>query len=206
MRKDIYIIRHGETDYNKSGIIQGGGVNSDLNEKGRNQAGAFYDMYKDIPFDVAYASDLKRSQQTIAPFINAGLTQKILPEIREMSWGIFEGKSSLSWMKEKYEYMLVEWDKGNYDARLEEGESATELLHRVDIFIEEIKKSTASKILVCTHGRTLRCIVARLKEQHLREMENVKHNNVGLFQVKIENDELSFVKENDIEHLKKKGL
>ncbi|MFM8374363.1 MAG: histidine phosphatase family protein, partial [Bacteroidota bacterium] len=37
----VYFIRHGETDFNRQGIIQGRGVDSDLNETGRQQARAF---------------------------------------------------------------------------------------------------------------------------------------------------------------------
>jgi len=201
MAREVYILRHGQTDFNKSGIVQGGGVDSDLNEIGRMQGRAFYDKYKDIPFELVITSDLKRSQQTVADFIDAGLPHKIMPEVREMDWGIFEGKSTDSWTKEKYEVMIVEWDKGNYDARLEEGESAQELYDRVMLFAEELKKRTEDKILVCTHGRTLRCIVAAFKGMHLREMENVKHNNSGLFKLTIEDDAFSFSVENDITHL-----
>lgn len=201
MQKEIYIIRHGQTDFNKKGIIQGGGINSDLNETGCAQGRAFYDKYNHIPFELVITSDLKRSQQTVADFIEEGISHKVMPEVREMSWGVFEGKSTDSWMKEKYEYMLVEWDKGNYDARLEEGESATELYDRVMVFAEELKNRLEQKILVCTHGRTLRCIVAAFKGLHLREMETVKHNNTGLFKINLLDDEFVFETENDIAHL-----
>ena len=40
--KEIYIIRHGETELNRLGIVQGRGVDSDLNDTGRAQAEAFY--------------------------------------------------------------------------------------------------------------------------------------------------------------------
>ena len=43
--KEIFIIRHGETDYNLQGIIQGKGVNPSLNDKGRKQAQLFFDHY-----------------------------------------------------------------------------------------------------------------------------------------------------------------
>ena len=46
----MYIIRHGETNYNKLGIVQGSGVDTDINEKGEAQADAFYQAYKHIPF------------------------------------------------------------------------------------------------------------------------------------------------------------
>ena len=46
--------RHGQTDFNQSGIVQGSGVNASLNEIGQKQAAAFYKKFKDYPFDVIY--------------------------------------------------------------------------------------------------------------------------------------------------------
>ncbi|WP_282456203.1 histidine phosphatase family protein [Chitinophaga sedimenti] len=68
MEKELYIIRHGETDFNRQGIVQGRGVNSDLNAMGVAQAEAFYEHYKHIPFDKVYTSSLKRTHQTVKKF------------------------------------------------------------------------------------------------------------------------------------------
>jgi len=45
LKKTIYIIRHGETDLNRLGIVQGRGMDTSLNEKGLEQAEAFYQAY-----------------------------------------------------------------------------------------------------------------------------------------------------------------
>ena len=50
MPKEIYIIRHGETDYNRQGIVQGQGVDTSLNDLGRRQASAFFEHYRHIDF------------------------------------------------------------------------------------------------------------------------------------------------------------
>ena len=42
--KDIYLIRHGETDYNRMGVVQGSGIDADLNELGNRQAQAFLNI------------------------------------------------------------------------------------------------------------------------------------------------------------------
>ena len=49
-RKELYIIRHGQTDFNKNKIIQGRGVNSHLNNEGIEQAQRFYNHYHHLPF------------------------------------------------------------------------------------------------------------------------------------------------------------
>ncbi|RZK17301.1 MAG: histidine phosphatase family protein, partial [Flavobacterium sp.] len=90
--KEIYIIRHGETELNRQGIVQGRGVNSDLNDTGRAQATAFYEHYKNIKFDKIYTSELKRTHQTVNSFIELGLPWQQLGGLDELAWGIWEGK------------------------------------------------------------------------------------------------------------------
>jgi bisphosphoglycerate-dependent phosphoglycerate mutase len=84
MDKEFYIIRHGETDLNKQGIIQGRGIDSDLNDTGRAQAAAFYAMYKDLTFDKVYTSALKRTHQTVKGFIDAGLHGKYIRKLMSL--------------------------------------------------------------------------------------------------------------------------
>ncbi len=97
MVKEIYIIRHGETELNKLGIVQGRGVDSDLNDKGRAQAELFFNHYKHINFDKIYTSELKRTHQTVKNFIDLGLTWQKLSGLDELAWGLWEGqKSSLN--------------------------------------------------------------------------------------------------------------
>jgi probable phosphoglycerate mutase len=46
LTREFFIIRHGETDFNLQGIVQGRGVDPSLNETGRRQANQFYEYYK----------------------------------------------------------------------------------------------------------------------------------------------------------------
>jgi len=69
--KKIYIIRHGQTDFNLQGIVQGSGVDSSLNAMGRAQAQAFFEKYQSIPFAKIYTSALKRTSETVSDFIRS---------------------------------------------------------------------------------------------------------------------------------------
>ena len=51
LTKTIYLIRHGETEFNRMGIVQGSGIDSDLNETGILQARAFFETYRHITFN-----------------------------------------------------------------------------------------------------------------------------------------------------------
>ena len=90
--KKIYIIRHGETDFNRLGIVQGSGVDSDLNDIGRHQALAFFECFKNQSFDKLYTSTLKRTHQSVIHFIENGLKWTQYTGLNEISWGKREGK------------------------------------------------------------------------------------------------------------------
>lgn len=51
MNKNIYILRHGETENNRLAIVQGSGIDGTLNQKGEEQAKAFYQKYQEIPLN-----------------------------------------------------------------------------------------------------------------------------------------------------------
>ena len=65
MQKTVYFVRHGETEYNRKHIIQGRGVDSDLNAKGQKQAAMLYDSYGDQEFELVVFSSLKRTKLVV---------------------------------------------------------------------------------------------------------------------------------------------
>ncbi len=199
--KKIYLVRHGQTDYNNRGIVQGGGIDSDLNETGKQQALAFFQKYGHIDFDVVISSMLKRTHQTLEPFLQKNIRWEKSADINEMNWGVHEGQKATEDMKANYAKMIGEWRDGNLDARLENGESAAELYERVSRFVEQLRQREEQKILVCTHGRTMRCLMVAIKNQHIIEMENYSHSNTGLFLVQQDGLHFNVLKENDTSHL-----
>src|SRR5258708_16141854 len=88
--KTLYIVRHGQTDLNKQGIVQGRGRDTDLNEEGRHQAALFYKAYKNVPFDRIYISELKRTQQSIQAFIDKGIPYEKLPVLVDLPWAFLQ--------------------------------------------------------------------------------------------------------------------
>lgn len=199
--KEIYFIRHGQTDYNKRMIIQGSGIDSDLNQKGRAQANQFYQAYSHIDFELVITSKLKRSQQTVQQFIRKPTPHKVTADINEIGWGIHEGVGGDPKLRDTYKWLIGEWSSGNLDARVEQGESATELMERCNRFISYLPNLEAKKILVCTHGRTLRCLVALLKSESMDRMEVYQHANTGLYKFYHDDNGFQSIIENDSNHL-----
>lgn len=200
MKKIIHIIRHGQTDFNKLRIIQGSGVDSDLNEKGREQGQLFFEKYKEHPFEVVLTSTLKRTHQTVQPFIEGGLRWEQFHEIVEMNWGVHEGKSGSEDMKRDYDRVVL---SGNFDERIEGGESINEMAERLQKFIDHLSTRTEENILVCIHGRAMRCLICLLEQKELSEMENYPHSNTGLYLVEHSSTGFVVLERNDTKHLKK---
>lgn len=200
--KEIYLIRHGETEYNRKGIIQGCGVDMPLNHRGVLQADAFHNYYKEIDFDVVVHSNLIRSKQTILPFLNNQDLQSIeLREIREISWGAYEGQTYTPELRAAYAAMLSDWSVGKLDSCLAGGESAAELFERVEKGIQTILSLDAQKILVCSHGRTIRAMMCVFQNLDPSHMENYEHSNTGLFLMQHVDSKIKVITNNDTAHL-----
>jgi phosphoserine phosphatase len=206
MEKWIYVLRHGETDYNRLGIVQGQGVDTSLNELGRQQAQAFYEHYAAEPFELLLTSSLQRTHQTIAPFLERGLPWKQVPEINEISWGKHEGQRSTPEMRDEFLHTLGQWKLGNLHARFSNGESAADLAARLGAFVQQLPHYPAQKILVCSHGRAMRCLTCLLLGEPVERMEEFHHANTGLYLFHYREGRFELKLQNDTRHLEAAGL
>jgi phosphoserine phosphatase len=197
----IYLIRHGETEFNRLGIVQGSSINSDLNRKGERQGKEFYEMYKDIDFQLVITSSLKRTHQTVQGFIHKGIPWIQNDDIIEINWGEQEGKVSTPESRAAYKRVVDQWTAGNYDVTFGSGESATNLGNRVGRFLDWLRVQDYEQVLICSHGRAMRAIVCLMLNKPLHEMENTPHNNTGLYLIDCENGVFSVEKANDLSHL-----
>ena len=199
--KTIYIIRHGQTEYNRKHIIQGSGVDSSLNDWGRQQSQSFYDNYKDTGFEVVLTSALKRTAETVAHFINDKIPHEIFSDINEINWGIHEGKGADQLMRDEYKKIIDAWQSGDFEVGVTEGETAAQVSERMHRFIEHLKTREEDKILVCSHGRAMRFLTCLMDGQSLTQMENYKHQNTGLYVFTYDGQSFTMTVENDGEHL-----
>jgi broad specificity phosphatase PhoE len=201
-KKKIYLIRHGQTDYNLKGIVQGSGVNTDINETGRKQADAFYEKYKDIPFQKIYTSHLKRTTQSVQKFIDKGIACEAHQELNEISWGDKDGKIVTSEDASVYWDMIAEWNKGNVEERITGGESPLDVQKRIRSILEIIlKRHDEHTILICMHGRAMRIFLATILNYELKCMDQFAHHNLGLYELTFTGSMFTIDKFNDLEHL-----
>jgi broad specificity phosphatase PhoE len=203
MTKTLYIVRHGQTDLNKRGIIQGRGMDTDLNDEGRRQAMLFFEAYKSVPFDKIYISELKRTQQSIQPFIDEGIPFEKLPGLDELGWGVHEGQAATPRNKAEFLQIMRSWVDGNLDAKFEGGESPNEVkarqLEAMKIIMSHPEEKT---VLICMHGRAMRLLLCLLTNKPLTEMDSFPHQNLVLYKVAYDGKKYQIIDFNDSEHLK----
>lgn len=172
----LIVVRHGETEENVAGIVQGH-LPGKLTETGKRQAAKLAGVLKHYKFDYIYSSDLQRCRDT-AEFIQA--TQpttpvNFTPALREIGCGIYQGKPSHQ----------VDWDAldGNFYTRKPEGgESSLELSRRVIDFINSLyKKHPSANILLITHGGPMRVLESSINGTDLEELRERTIDNTAVW-------------------------
>ncbi|RYE32976.1 MAG: histidine phosphatase family protein [Sphingobacteriaceae bacterium] len=202
-KKTLYIIRHGETDLNKAGIVQGRGMDTNLNETGRNQGESFYRAYKNVPFDKIYTSVLKRTHQTVKNFIDSGIPWEQLSGLDEMAWGDYEGKAVSEETRGRFKKIMQSWKDGDLDVRFENGESPNEVQIRQKEALKTIMSHPEENtVLICMHGRAMRLLLCLLSNLPLTEMDNYPHRNTTLYRVNFDGEKFHVVDFNNTDHLK----
>lgn len=154
----LLLTRHGQTDWNVAGKIQGT-TDIELNETGIEQAKATGEKLLDYNIDIIIASPLKRAKKT-AEIIRGNRNIEILLDdgLKERAFGEFEGKT-----REEFDFDEI-W---NYklNKKYENAESTRELFERVQGFLNKIQKEYKDKtVLLVTHGGVTVPIRAMLEE------------------------------------------
>ena len=202
IKKTIYLIRHGQTDFNKQGIVQGSGVDSSLNEEGHLQANKFYAAFNHIPFNKIYVTELKRTHQTVAPFSKKNIPIEIVPEFNEINWGIIEGKVPTKENTRTFQKILAQWRSGELNIAIKDGETPIEMFNRQKTGLERILNTDHETILICMHGRAMRSFLCLLTGKELHRMDNFEHHNVCLYMLEeSEKNQFTIKLHNYLDHL-----
>lgn len=158
----LYIIRHGETEWNVKKLLQGGSETV-LNENGRRLAVLTGEAMKDIFFDRVYSSPLHRAMET-AQLVVGDRDVEIIPEsrIREISFGIYEGKCYHPDHMEVPAEMIDTFFHHPEEYQVpEKGESFEEILARTNDFYNELiqkKDLQSANVLISAHGCAVRAL------------------------------------------------
>lgn len=194
----FYLVRHGESEGNAKGVIQG---TSDfpLTEKGKNQVRGLNEKLVSIKFDAIFSSDLLRAKET-AEILNLErqLVVQISKLIRERNYGVYEGRKGddfnndvkkatkqLEEMTDKMNRSI--WDFGD----LSTVEKREELVARMITFIREIAITHANKtVLVVAHGGLFRNFLIHIGFANKKELVRGSVSNASY--IKLKSDGINF--------------
>lgn len=183
-------------------MVQGCGIDAPLNDTGEKQAEAFFQKYKDVPFEKIYISNLIRTEQTVRGFIDQGIAYEKLEGLKEISWGIQEGVAFTPESSTKYQTTCQDWREGRLDAKIEGGESPIEVAERQKVAMKQILDAEDEKlILICMHGRAMRIMMCWMLNYSLSHMEKFGHSNTGLYIVNYTGKQFSIETFNETAHL-----
>ncbi len=203
MVKNLFLVRHGESEYNAKRIIQGH-IDTDLTPRGIVQARLAGEELKNFPIEKIYTSDLRRAYRTAYVIGDILGIEPIIDErLREMNFGEWEGLA--------YEYIYQNhiedfhnWLKNPVACPLPSQEDIKEFESRIKDFLQEIKKQKEENILIVAHGGSIQGIICIACELGLEHIWGLRHTNTGISHVKLYNNipaELKFL--NYSKHLEK---
>ena len=181
--KEIYVFRHGETDWNKVGRMQGH-TDIPLNETGRAQALILQRYFAEHPIEVILSSDLMRARET-AKIARGTLDIPIVFDVRqrETKLGDAEGLTREEVQEKLHPDIWQKWHyfPEHWEHRFPNGESKREHLERVrGALLDFLSKTPYTKIGMSSHGGSMRRLLHALRPDIA---EPISVGNCSLFKL-----------------------
>ena len=200
---EIYLIRHGETEWNKTGRFQG---HSDvpLSAEGRAQAAALGKNLVVDHVDAIYASDLTRAMETAAPLAQRfGLEVISDPLLRELNFGSWEGRNFNDVNAENPDAMKTFYNDPER-VNIPDSEPFPEFQRRVAGRVREIvAQERGKRIVIVSHGASIRILFADILSMPIRSIWHVSQLNTAVNKIRFEDDGFAVVTlMNDTSHLR----
>lgn len=172
----LFVVRHGETEENAGGVVQGH-HHGTLSARGRRQAEQLAVRFREVQFDAIYTSDLGRAVMTaeaIGQFQKAPIQRSVL--LRERGAGVFEGRSfrEMDQVQEQSGFTHAEF-------KPEGGESYREVLARVVSFLESLNgHDDDQRLLIVSHGRWMRMLLSIALKLEIEQAVAIPQTNTGV--------------------------
>lgn len=174
----LLLIRHGETDWNRSGQIMGERP-VPLNQNGITQATRLATRLSILTSPHLYASPMTRAKQT-AEILTAALRTTVNeePDVREISMGEWEGRY---WNEFDGHPARRDWSISPKDARAPGGETLAEVQQRaVAATVRLLGRKEKGPTLIVTHADVIRTIVAHYLETDLQTVRHMQIDHASV--------------------------
>jgi alpha-ribazole phosphatase len=180
----LFLIRHGQTDWNLEGKIQGS-CDIELNNTGIAQAEelsrkALENNYR---FSKIYSSKQKRALRTAEILSRAINVDYIATKgLEEINLGQWEG---LSWaeVKGNFPKEYEEWYNNRRYTKAPKGESYQDMLERVLAVIYKIINENSEDVAIVTHGAVIMCLQCYITNTPFKEMSKFKAGNTAITEI-----------------------
>ena len=201
--KRIYMLRHGQSEGNNTGIIQGR-KDTSLTDLGIEQAKLVAERLKDIDIDKIYTSELSRAKDTADIIGKAkNIEVEVIPEFYELSFGLWEGVD-FQIVKTKYKEDFELWKKSPHLFKKEGFEGLQAAKERMLRGLDKVReKDNHENILIVSHGSSLKSLLIGLLDLDNSIYKHLVMANTGLSLIEFGdyNNIIRFY--NDYSHLNK---
>ena len=193
----LIIVRHGETEENIKGIIQGH-LPGHLSKLGIKQAKKVGARLKNEKFDFIYSSDLDRAVDTLKEItkFHSKIPVQYVKELREIYFAKWEGKSH-------EELGLIDEERFGKEYP-KDAETEKDLFNRVNNFLSKLLMNHLNEnVLVLTHSGTIKAFIATItgvKSNYIKEIEHPNNTSIYIFEI-FEDRKYKVSLFNNIDHL-----
>lgn len=189
----IYVIRHGETDWNRRGVLQGT-ADVPLNATGIAQAARLADALRAVPLDAAYTSPLARARATAAAVcatqVRAGrvVVPAVLDDLREIGYGRWQGLDVAACEVDDPALRRL-WADDPWAVRFPGGESLVDVEARVRRVLATLRaRHPGQAVLVSGHGHLNRVLLLVAHGWPRERFWGVEQPNAGCVVVELSAD------------------
>ncbi|MDR2179326.1 MAG: histidine phosphatase family protein [Synergistaceae bacterium] len=202
LKKNILLVRHGRTDWNDAHRFQGR-TDVPLNAAGRVQAEKVAARLAGWSVDVIYTSPMTRARETAAAIAAPhGKSPVVLDDLTEVNFGSWEGLF-LEQVREQNEERFQEWLLNPFFCMPERAETWDTIRARAERLKETVLRSSYQRVIMVSHGGTIRALFAVLLGFDPRTVWNVKTFNCALSGIEVRKNQSFLAFSNDVLHLDK---
>ncbi|MBC2581712.1 histidine phosphatase family protein [Clostridium sp. DJ247] len=202
MKTKVFLVRHGETEWNRLGKFQGC-KDINLSEEGVVQAQYLSKKFNDN-FDYIYTSPLKRAMQTAEVIAaNKEIRPIIVNELREINFGEWEGLT-IKEISNNFPEEFNDWRNDKVEAPMCGGDLSLKNASRraKNAITEIVARHKEKKILIVAHGGIIKAGLIGLFEWDMTMYHKINLGNTAICEIDFDLDlNPTIVKINDTSHL-----
>jgi broad specificity phosphatase PhoE len=198
----LYLVRHGETIWNRQQRMQGCSNDTELSDNGKTQAKALSERLKDTKIDMIFSSPLSRAYQTaktVAKLHN--IEVQLCSEFKEINFGKWEGLY-LTEIVEQYPELIKVWKSTPHLAIVPEAETIAELQRKSMKKLRQLLENYKDKdIMVVSHGISSKLMILSMMNMQLSDLHRIRQDNTALNIFEYKDGLFDIITLNDICHL-----